>query len=143
MNRANDLFVANVRAFTVGEAPYIDVVIEHAESGETFNGTTMSCYATRSNIGLTRDLNSIKRIQRVMPKVIGTAGDVVSIYVGTKTTPEGTTTFSGPFSFTIGTDYKIDCRVSWRWITIRMEYAGANTVRLAGYDLEFMQDGWR
>lgn len=114
-----------------------------AETGETFNGTTMNCYATRSNIGLTRDMNSIKRIQRVFPKVIGTAGDTLQIYVGSKVTPDGATTFSGPFNFTIGTDYKIDCRVSGRWITLKHAYAGTNTVRLAGFDVEFIQDGYR
>lgn len=114
-----------------------------AESGETFNGTTMTCYATRSNIGLTRDLNSIKRIKRVFPKIIGTSGDTVSVYVGSKSVPDGTTTFSGPFSFTVGTSYKIDCRVSGRWITLKIQYAGTNTVRLAGYDVEFDADGFR
>lgn len=114
-----------------------------AESGETFNGTTMNCYATRTNIGLTRDMNSFKRIQRVMPKVIGTAGDTLQVYVGSKTTPDGTTTFSGPFNFTIGTDYKIDCRVSGRWITLKFAYAGTNSVRVAGFDVEFLQDGFR
>lgn len=114
-----------------------------AETGETLNGSTMTCYATRENIGLTRDVGSIKRVKRVLPKVIGTAGDTVSIYVGSKSTPEGTTTFSGPFAFTIGTDYKIDCRVSGRWITLKFQYAGTNTVRLAGFDVEFDSDGWR
>lgn len=114
-----------------------------AESGETFNGTTMNCYATRSNIGLTRDLNSIKRIKRVFPKVIGTAGDTFSVTVGSKSTPDSTTTFSGPFNLTVGTDYKIDCRVSGRWITLKFSYSGTNTIRFAGFDIEFDNDGRR
>ncbi len=115
-----------------------------AETGETFNGATMNCYATRSNMGLTRDLNSIKRIQRLFPKIIGgTAGDTIQIYVGTKSTPDGATTFSGPFNFTIGTDYKIDCRVSGRWITLKFAYAGSNSLRMGGFDVEFIQDGLR
>lgn len=115
-----------------------------AETGETLNGTAMTCYATRSNIGLTRDLGSIKRIQRIYPKIIGgTSGDTLSIYVGSKTTPDGTTTFSGPYTFTIGTDYLINCRVSGRWITLKFQYGGTNTLRLAGFDVEFMHDGRR
>jgi hypothetical protein len=114
-----------------------------AESGETFNGTAMSCYATRSNIGLTRDLNSIKRIKRIFPKVIGTAGDTFGVSVGMKSTPDGTTTFSGPFNLTVGTDYKIDCRVSGRWITLKFTYSGTNTIRFAGFDIEFDNDGRR
>ncbi len=114
-----------------------------AESGETFNGTAMTCYATRSNIGLTRDVGSIKRIQRIYPKILGTAGDTFAVYVGSKATPDGATTFSGPFNFTIGTNYKIDCRVSGRWITLKFQYGGTNTFRLAGFDIEFIPDGWR
>ncbi len=114
-----------------------------AESGETFNGSAMTCYATRSNVGLTRDLGSIKRVQRIFPKVIGTAGDTFQVYVGAKSVPDGATTFSGPFNLTVGTDYKIDCRVSARWITLKFQYAGANTIRLAGFDCEFVHDGWR
>lgn len=114
-----------------------------AESGETFNGTAMNCYATRSNIGLMRDLNSIKRIKRVMPKVVGTAGDTFSVSVGSKSAPDGATTFSGPFNLTVGTDYKIDCRVSGRWITLKFSYGGTNTIRFAGFDIEFDNDGYR
>jgi len=114
-----------------------------AEDGETFNGTAMNCYATRSNIGLTRDLNSFKRIKRIFPKVIGTAGDTFSVYVGSKVTPDGATTFSGPFNLTVGTDYKIDCRVSGRWITLKFAYGGTNSIRFAGFDVEFDSDGYR
>jgi hypothetical protein len=119
------------------------VAAYQAETGETFNGTAMNCYATRSNIGLTRDLNSFMRIQRIIPKVIGTAGDTLSIYVGTKATQNGATTFSGPFAFTIGTDYMINCRVSGRYITLKFAYSGSNTFRVGGFDVEFLQDGYR
>lgn len=114
-----------------------------AETGETFNGTPMTCYATRSNVGLTRDMNSIKRIKRISPKMIGTAGDTFQVYVGSKSTPDGTTTFSGPFNLTVGTDYKIDCRVSGRWITLKFQYAGSHTIKCAGFDVEFDHDGYR
>lgn len=114
-----------------------------AESGQTFNGTAMNCYATRSNMGLSRDMDAIKRVTRIYPKFIGTAGDTVSVYVGTKSTPDGVTTFSGPFTFTLGTSYKIDCRVSGRWISLKFQYGGSNALKLAGFDVEFGSDGRR
>lgn len=114
-----------------------------AETGETFNGTAMTAYVERANIGLTRDVGSIKRIRRIFPKVIGTAGDTFRVYVGARTVIDGSVTYSGPFNFTIGSDYKIDCRVSARWLSLKFETVVTNTWRLAGFDVEFDPDGLR
>jgi hypothetical protein len=114
-----------------------------ADTGETFNGTTMTAYVERANIGLTRDVGSIKRIRRVFPKIIGTSGDTFRVYVGARTVIDGAVTYSGPFSFTIGSDYKIDCRVSARWLSLKFETVVTNTWRLAGFDVEFDPDGMR
>lgn len=114
-----------------------------SDTGETFNGTTMSCYVERANMGLTRDVGGIKRIKRVFPKIIGTSGDTFVIRVGTRSVIDGSVTYSGPFNFTIGSSYKIDCRVSGRWISLRMETSVTNSWRLAGFDVEFDGDGRR
>lgn len=113
------------------------------DTGETFNGTAMSCYLERANMGLTRDVGSIKRIRRVFPKLIGTAGDTFSIRVGARSVIDGAVTYSGPHTFTIGQDYKIDCRVSGRWISLRLESSLENNWRLSGMDLEFETEGLR
>lgn len=106
------------------------------ETGETLNGALMTCYVERQNV-LSQDSGSVKRVRRIYPKIIGTDGDTVPIYVGASDTQGGTITYSGPFNFTIGTDYKIDCRVSGRWIHVKFYYVGGNTVRLASYDVEY------
>lgn len=113
------------------------------EQGETLGGATMTCYATRDNMGLTKDVGMIKRVKRVLPKVIGTSGDVLSIRVGSRSSPDGSVAYSAPFAFILGTDYKIDCRVSGRWIALDIRYAGTNTIRVAGFDIEFEDDGYR
>ncbi len=114
-----------------------------ADTGELFNGSTMTAYIERSNIGLTRDVGSMKRVRRIMPKIYGTAGDTISVYVGARATPDSAITYSGPFAFTVGTDYKVDCRVSGRFISIKIQYAGTNTFRMSGFDIEFDSDGNR
>lgn len=113
------------------------------DTGETFAGTTISCYLERANMGLTRDVGTIKRIRRIFPKIIGTAGDTFVIRVGARSVIDGTVNYSGPFNFTIGSDYKIDCRVSGRWISLRMETSVDNTWRLSGFDVEYDNDGLR
>lgn len=113
------------------------------DTGETFNGTTMECSLERTNIGLTRDVGSIKRVKRIYPKVIGTSGDTFRVYVGSRSAIDSTVMYSGPFNFTIGTDYKIDCRVSGRYISLRFETSVTNNWRLSGFDVEFDGDGRR
>jgi hypothetical protein len=115
-----------------------------AESGEDFNGTQMTCYLERSNMGLTRDVGSIKRIGAVYPKVVGNAGDLFYITVGVRDTIDGAITWTDPFEYTMGTDYMIpDVHTSGRYISLRFSYTGTSTFRLAGFDVEFDPDGER
>lgn len=119
-------------------------VAYQAETGEDFNGTAMSCYLDRSNMGLTRDVGSIKRIGAIYPKVIGTAGDTFLVSVGVRDTIDGVITWTDPFSYTMGTDYMIpDVHVSGRFISLRFAYTGGNSFRLSGFDVEFDPDGDR
>jgi hypothetical protein len=113
------------------------------DSGEDFNGAAMSCYAERSSVAITKDLQMLKRIKRLFPKVIGTAGDTLRFYVGTRGRQNAATEWRGPFTYTIGADYKIDLRVTSRLIDLRVEYNGTNTFRLYGMDVEYENDGTR
>ncbi len=112
-----------------------------SDTGELLNGSTMSSYIEKSNMTLQKDVQSIKRILRVFPKLYGTTGDTFSVYVGSRDNPDGAIAYSGPFNFTIGTDYKIDCRVSGRYISVKLQTATTNTWRLSGFDIEFGNDG--
>lgn len=113
------------------------------DTGETFNGTAMAVYAERTGMAITKDFGAIKRVKRLFPKVLGTSGDTLRFYVGVRSTETGTTNYRGPYSFTLGTDYKIDLRVSGRILDVRVEYSGTNTFRLYGFDVEFDRDGKR
>lgn len=125
---------------------HLDSVSQKAyqnDTGEDFDGTAMSCYAERTGIGIIKDLTLLKRIKRIFPKVIGTAGDTLRFYVGARSTINSETTWSGPYTFTIGSDYKIDMRVTARIIDLRVEYSGTNTFRLFGMAVESENDGYR
>jgi len=114
------------------------------DSGETFAGTAMTCYAERSGMTLSAiDLNRIKIIDEIYPKILGTIGDTFDFYVGTQTAVDGATTWTGPYRFTIGTDYKIDPRVAGRILSLRVIYTGTNTFRFFGFDIEGRPGGWR
>jgi hypothetical protein len=113
------------------------------DTGEDFNGIPMSVYAERTGMTITKDLTSIKRVKRIFPKVIGTAGDTLRFYIGSRMTVGASTSWSGPYTFTIGSDYKIDFRVAARILDLRIEYSGTNTFRLFGMDVEHEFDGYR
>lgn len=111
------------------------------DATESYNGATMTCYANRT--GILFELPSIKKITRLWPKVIGTAGDTLQFYIGVRTALSSTTTQMGPYTFTIGTDFKIDLRCSARVLDIKVQYSGTQTFRLAGLDIDFQNGGYR
>lgn len=113
------------------------------DTGETFDNSPMAAYAERTGISISKDLSSLKRVRRIIPKVLGTAGDTIRFYVGARAAIGGTTLYSGPYTFTIGSDYKIDLRISARILDLKVEYVGSNTFRLFGFGVEFESDGYR
>lgn len=113
------------------------------DTGETYDGTAMQVYAERTGMAITKDLGGIKRINRIYPRILGTQGDVLRIFIGSRSAQGGAVTQSGPYLFTIGVDHKIDLRVSARILDIRIEYSGTNTFRLHGLTFEHEADGYR
>lgn len=113
------------------------------DTGETYDGAVMTVYAERTAMPFVRDLGSIRRIKRIWPKVLGSSGDQLRFYVGSRVTQDSATQWRGPFTFRVGLDYKLDLRVSARLLDFRVEYSGANTFRLHGMGLEYEQDGAR
>lgn len=113
------------------------------DSGETYNGTLMPVYAERTAMPIKRDLGQIMRIRRLFPRVLGTVGDVLRFYVGARTTQNAVTSWSGPYEFRIGVDYKIDLRVTARLLDLRFDYSGGNSFRFHGLGIEFDNAGMR
>lgn len=114
-----------------------------ANTGETFNGTPMSVYAERSAMPIKRNLIEMARVNRIYPRCVGSVGDTLRFRFGIRSNENGTVQWHGPYNFTIGTDYKIDVRLSGRLIDFRVEYSGTNTFRVHGFDFDFEKDGYR
>jgi hypothetical protein len=114
------------------------------DTGETYAGTQMGVYAARTGTSLSGQTDEMMRILRIFPRVLGTNGDLLNFYVGTRETSSGTTQWDGPHEYRIGVDYKIDMRpIPGRIVDIRIEYLGSNTFRFFGYSIEFHPDGRR
>ena len=112
-------------------------------TGETYNGTAMTVYAERTGLAIKRDLVYMNRVKRIYPRVLGTAGDVLNFYVGVRATQNATVQWTGPYPFVIGTDYKIDLRVTGRLLDFRVESMATSGWRLHGLGIEFDEDGLR
>lgn len=125
------------------------------DSTERFNGSVMNAYVERLSLPLERvsddnrrkpDMSTIKHVRAVYPRITGTAGQIVEVYVGRQDVPGGTVTYSGPYNFTIGTSYKVDTRVKGRLIAIRFETGVVSdnfNWAISGYSLDVDLDGRR
>lgn len=99
----------------------------------TFNGVNFTSRLEKVSMYFNDDHN-FKSIQSITPHFTGT-GTVIS-YVGHQNKQSDPITWKGPFTFTIGTDYKIDCKVVGRYISFKCDIDSAGTWTLNGYTLE-------
>lgn len=113
------------------------------DTGETFDGTAMQVYGERASIPFSIDLEQVFRVLAVIPFITGTAGDTFDIYIGTRQAIDDPVNYSGPYTFTLGTDTKVHCRLSGRLIDIRFSYTGAQSFRLSKFRIETYAEGLR
>jgi hypothetical protein len=113
------------------------------DSGEDFNGSPMTCYAEHRGLSFSHDLLFQKRIKRIFPKVAGAQGDILRFYIGARSRQNEATSWTGPYDFTIGVDYKIDLRRTARLLDFKVEYVGTNSFRLHTIGFEYEADGLR
>lgn len=106
-------------------------------------GRTFPIWAMRTNMALTKDVNQVKRVSKIWPKIIGGNGETVKFRVGASDHYEGAISFNAPVSFTVGTDYRFGCRVTGRFIHLYIEYTGDKPLKLVGFDVEFDHRGHR
>ncbi len=116
------------------------------DTGETYDGSRMLCYAERTSVPFTKDLMQVRTVSAIHPMIDGTPGDDLLFHIGCRDTQKEATRWRGPFAFRIGSDYKLDllgARINARIIDLRIEYNGANTFKLSSYKVEFENSGSR
>lgn len=67
------------------------------------------------------DPASVKLIRAVFPKISAPIPVTLRISIGVQDTPEGTITWEGPYDFVVGTDVKVDCSLSGKYVAFRIE----------------------
>lgn len=118
-----------------------------ADVGNTFNGTNMTAYIERSGLGFPMrvgkppDFTTIKQIQRVFPRIEGTGGGQINVYVGAQQVIGGSVEWAPPQVFTIGESEFVDSDMTGRLHALKFESVSNIDWRLHGYDVELADRG--
>ncbi len=104
-----------------------------ADDTNQFNGTSFTSYLQRDGLHF-GEPERFKQVTKVYPRFEGSG--TVDIYVGSQIKSSDPVTLEGPYTFTIGTDRKIDCRVTGRFISLRIRDASTGHWRLHNVDFE-------
>lgn len=105
-----------------------------------FAGVAISAYMERR--GLSFDApERRKTVRNIRPRITGTAGGTVLVYVGSADDPYSDPTYQSPVTFTIGTS--VDCPVfcSGRYIAIKFASGTAQSWRLDSYEVDLVPSG--
>lgn len=117
-----------------------DLNLYMIDASASFNGTNPTSYLERR--GLSFDYpDYIKLVKSIRPRISGTAGSTISIYVAGTDDPWETPTYGPAMTHTIGTTVKNDCLVSGRYISIMFASDSAPTWNLHSYDVELQNGG--
>lgn len=112
-----------------------------------FSSANMTAYIERKGIGFPvkadgpPDYTNRKFVTRIWPRLEGTAGGVVNVYVGTHDNVDDDPTYGTAKTFIIGTSEFIDCQVSGRLHALKFESTTDVHWRLHGYDAEVRPAG--
>ena len=108
---------------------------------ETFgaNGTAYTAFLESSKIDmdavLQRPTERILHITRIIPQINGVGQ--VTFHVGSSNSPMGPVTWKTEKVFNVETDYKVDTRVSGRYLALRVESANTDGYwQLSGFDID-------
>lgn len=117
-----------------------DTDIYRMDSGDnTEDGVTMTCYARRTHMDL-GDKQDWHMVSQVRPYADGAA---FRVRVGYHNIIDSSVTWSDYQTFTPGTDYKIDFRVTGRMHAIEFSSAADVAWRVNGYEVDYVEVGRR
>lgn len=82
----------------------------------------------------------VEMISAIYPRM---TGDPVKIFIGSQENTSSAVKWEGGYDFTPTVDYKVDCRVTGRLHSIRIESTNDASWRLQGFDIEYQDRGMR
>lgn len=99
-----------------------------------FDGVEFTSRLEKTGIYLGDD-RGVKVVTSITPHVTGSG--VMSVYVGQSNIMGGPITWSGPFPYIIGQQFKVDCRVVGRYSGVRFEASSGGDWSMNGFTMEY------
>lgn len=87
------------------------------------------------------DNEIIKLLTELWPKFEGDVGTTVNIEIGTQFGPNEAINWGTPYPFVVGTDKKINCFRSGKFISLRFSWQSQYFVRLVNYEMQIEKVG--
>ena len=121
-------------------------LISAINTATSFNGTAITSIAERTGMVLSDargnpDPHSVKTVMSIRPRIDGTAGQTLTIEIGSQMDIEGPVTWSTGVTYTIGTSYKADAFAVGRFIAVRFTSVGGDPWRVRSFDIEYETSG--
>lgn len=98
-----------------------------------YDGVPFESFLEREGISLGDD-RRLKTVTSVTPHVSGDG--MMTFYLGSSYIEEGAIRWRGPYTYNIGNQFKIDCRMVGRYIAIRAVASSESNWALTGYTFE-------
>jgi len=117
------------------------------DNTQQFDGVNMTSYVEKVGIGFPLkadkppDYTTEKLLRGIWPRIRGTAGGIVNVYVGTQERVDGAVTYEAAFPFTIGTTEYVDCLLTSKLHALKFESTGDVQWKLDGYDADIVPAG--
>jgi hypothetical protein len=119
------------------------------DTTQQFDGSNMTSYVEKLAIGFPLkkdnppDYTTEKVVLGIWPRIRGTAGGIVQIYLGTMERIDGDVTWQAPFSFTIGSTEYMDPNPAnaSKLHALRFESTSDVQWKLDGYDVDVKPTG--
>ena len=111
------------------------------------DGSNMTAYVERINMGFPLkaeeppDYETRKLVTGLWPRITGTAGGQVRVYLGSQEVVDGPVSWEAPETFTIGTSDFVDIQAEGRLHAIRFESDSDIEWKLHGYDVDVVSVG--
>ena len=119
-----------------------------ADETAIFHTTPMTAYAETKGIGIPArnvdnppDISTPKMCRRIWPRITGTNGGVVKVYVGSHESYEDTPVYAPAKDYVIGTTKSLDFKVTGRLMAVKFESTTNISWKMSGYTIDIISRG--
>lgn len=120
-------------------------LLKHIDEGYTWDATAYRSYLERLALpiagqgpdGPKVDPSTVKFVREIYPKISGTSGAQVQVYIGGQMQLDDPVEWEGPYTFTVGQTEAIPCATIGRFISLRFDDANSQSAwEMTGYALD-------